>query len=678
MLLLNTNTLYLPPISVSDSRDLDDFRRHQWEQEFHRYQPGGWGIDAMDLRESMGSIGSWVAQFNSAAQSLAQEHEKSLSELGRALLVEIDSVALHSPLWGPSHLQQLTAKISALHHLYVHKDNELTSIGPRVSRGFGHDRNANLSHFMKWAGHGQEGYEKWHDSIVAWYRTRVLWEAKSFLERHLPALERDLQIETAGLEHERHLQVMAHQRDVERRAREAVEQQVRQLAAEQRAREHALQQAAAEQARLQAEQQALQLAQQVAVEQEAQRQADEAAQKAQAAAESDPQSIPLTELKPLTGTLIPVMGPGRVASWLNTPQAKAAAAKAAGSLARYLDSFIRSADQMGAEVSRQAVSAVASLRTTIQDFGGFFSGSLPAADVLPPNRAELSDIAARQGSVEVPGWGLVLGEVAGAVELPEISVNAAAHVEVRSATFHSASNTWSVALPAHPGVSLIWTPVAPPPDSSTALPAAPPTEMPYIGVPLSPIESETYPLPVAPPELHGLITVFPAESGVAPLFTVYSSPYPGATVKGMHSGRFYNSEKAGGSIQNLRWEDAVVTRVGIDLVKLHTGRLSYSAANAVMIERLEIILAGGLEMSDTDRRYYTHELRELERYRSAGVDDGPVPEGIMGEVWNNAHTATLEDFKLKDDSELLYTPEARAAEAERVQREYKEILRGVQ
>ena len=108
-------------------------------------------------------------------------------------------------------------------------------------------------------------------------------------------------------------------------------------------------------------------------------------------------------------------------------------------------------------------------------------------------------------------------------------------------------------------------------------------------------------------------------------------------------------------------------RLGAE-VKLYTGRLDYSAANDVMIGRLEKILAG--ELTDIDKRYYTHEIRELERYRAIGVEDGPVPDEIKDEVWNNAHTATLEDFQLKDDWRLFYTVEADAADIEWLGGEY--------
>ena len=164
--------------------------------------------------------------------------------------------------------------------------------------------------------------------------------------------------------------------------------------------------------------------------------------------------------------------------------------------------------------------------------------------------------------------------------------------------------------------------------------------------------------------------------GLSLLFTVFNSPYPGATVRGFYSDRLYNPNKAGGPTLNLRWQDAVITQAGIALVKLHTGRLDYSAANDVMIGRLEKILAGELTMTDIDKRYYTHEIRELERYRAIGVEDGPVPDEIKTEVWNNAHTATLEDFQLKE-SDLLYTADALEADKAQQGREHMEYMRSM-
>nr|WP_226951064.1 hypothetical protein [Rouxiella sp. S1S-2] len=95
-------------------------------------------------------------------------------------------------------------------------------------------------------------------------------------------------------------------------------------------------------------------------------------------------------------------------------------------------------------------------------------------------------------------------------------------------------------------------------------------------------------------------------------------------------------------------------------MKLHTGRFGKSPDNKVMIDRLEKILKGELQLTDIDKRFYTYEIRELERYRNLGVKEGERPKK-RSEVWNNAHTATLEDYKINEKTQPLYTPEAEEA-----------------
>ncbi|MCF4112630.1 S-type pyocin domain-containing protein [Escherichia coli] len=177
-----------------------------------------------------------------------------------------------------------------------------------------------------------------------------------------------------------------------------------------------------------------------------------------------------------------------------------------------------------------------------------------------------------------------------------------------------------------------------------------------IGVTISPVPEDIV--------LNDFIYWQPGEHGTVyePIYVMLSGIYGETNAKGKYSHRPYNTDKAGGPIQNLDWKNTEIDRVGVDKVKLHTGRFEESDANKVMIDRLEKILKGELQVTDTDKRFYTHEIRELERYRNLGVKDGTIPDNA-GEVWNNTHTATLEDYKLSNDETLLYTPEAlKAAE----------------
>ena len=171
-----------------------------------------------------------------------------------------------------------------------------------------------------------------------------------------------------------------------------------------------------------------------------------------------------------------------------------------------------------------------------------------------------------------------------------------------------------------------------------------------------------------PLDFRDCIYCFPVESGQPPIYVVFNTPYDGATTRGTYSGRPYNPAKAGGPTLDLEWTGASVTQEGLELVKLHRGRFGASDGNAVMIDRLRKIIEGELAITDTDKRYYTHELRELERYRALGVPDGVRPEDDF--IWNDTHTATLEDYKLGDNIELLYTPEALEADELQSLREY--------
>ena len=94
-----------------------------------------------------------------------------------------------------------------------------------------------------------------------------------------------------------------------------------------------------------------------------------------------------------------------------------------------------------------------------------------------------------------------------------------------------------------------------------------------------------------------------------------------------------------------------------------------------MIQRLEKILSGHWMLTDTDLRYYTHEIRELERFRAMGLSDEFKPES-GSPAWNNAHTATLEDYKLGSEDHLLYSPDAVQAGNSQIDRIYEQLLKG--
>lgn len=142
--------------------------------------------------------------------------------------------------------------------------------------------------------------------------------------------------------------------------------------------------------------------------------------------------------------------------------------------------------------------------------------------------------------------------------------------------------------------------------------------------------------------------------------------FPIKLVLGKYSKRTFDINNCGGKILNLTWENAKITKEGIEIVKRHLSRFEYDDWNARMIERLHKILKNELQISDFDKRFFTHETREFERYKALGHERTSfldLPEEEFGKLWENTHSATLEDYRIfekikYDDSEVysLYHP----------------------
>jgi hypothetical protein len=263
-----------------------------------------------------------------------------------------------------------------------------------------------------------------------------------------------------------------------------------------------------------------------------------------------------------------------------------------------------------------------------------------------------------------------------ALQLLKTGINLPAAVPVLNAVRDAATGLDKITVPAVAGVpsrTILVNPApAPARPSDTGNQKPVPVTPVHTGTEVKPVETVT--VTTSPVADNGGLRDFiywrpdAAGTGVEPVYVMLSGPYGETNAKGKYSGRDYNTEKAGGPIQNLDWKGATIDRDGVDRVKLHTGRFAESDANKVMIDRLEKILKGELQPTDTDKRFYTHEIRELERYRNLGIKDGTIPDN-QGEVWNNTHTATLEDYKINERNEPLYTPDAIKAAEEQAKRE---------
>lgn len=298
-----------------------------------------------------------------------------------------------------------------------------------------------------------------------------------------------------------------------------------------------------------------------------------------------------------------------------------------------------------------------------------FSAVLPTDTLSLPDEATLRDAANTGKTVSLPVRG-VLRIQEGAIVTPLVRTPAPTPVRVVNATLDPATGYYGFTTPEEAGVpsrTILTSPAdAPGAEGPTILtgPVPLPEVVAHTGGPVQMPDRPTVTTYPKPEEvIRDTIIVFPAESGLKPVYAVFNKPYGETNAKGQYSGRDYNTDRAGGPVQNLDWKGATIDRDGVDRVKLHTGRFGESPDNKVMIDRLEKILKGELQPTDTDKRFYTHEIRELERYRALGVPDGVSPDDD-GATWNNTHTATLEDYKLSSDRSLLYTPEALKADDE--------------
>ncbi len=129
--------------------------------------------------------------------------------------------------------------------------------------------------------------------------------------------------------------------------------------------------------------------------------------------------------------------------------------------------------------------------------------------------------------------------------------------------------------------------------------------------------------------------------------------------RGVSSGREFEPNLAGGPIRELTTDNIRVTTRGIEVVEEHLARFDLDPANQAMIQRLRGIAAGTLEPTPADLNFYAHELREFVRYRRSGWQSGvPNDFDLRHALWDNTHTATLEDYGIRGALQDLYHPDA--------------------
>ncbi|MGY3640036.1 S-type pyocin domain-containing protein [Pseudomonas sp. PK-RTE-24] len=179
--------------------------------------------------------------------------------------------------------------------------------------------------------------------------------------------------------------------------------------------------------------------------------------------------------------------------------------------------------------------------------GERFAMSVPLAELSSEPAETLREIADRQGTLEMQvGLGVRrLGAGTQVFVATSDDFHIRSSVMVLNAAYDLLNDVYQVALSNSPTDLLTWTPAISPGDQSTALPIADTDSPAYSGASIFPVEGLLDLNPILVEGWDRFIIVFPADSGIEPLYVVFSSPYEGATEKGKHSGRGFNPDETG-------------------------------------------------------------------------------------------------------------------------------------
>jgi len=193
--------------------------------------------------------------------------------------------------------------------------------------------------------------------------------------------------------------------------------------------------------------------------------------------------------------------------------------------AQALSASLRTAVSIAlASLSTAAVGFAALLVPSELGNGDLFSASVPLSELAPDLNTDLYELAATGGDVDVPvrlGTRTV-GKRIDIVVARTDGVAVPSKVTVRLARFDVQKNLYVSSAGGNEGPIVTWTPLVEPQNPSTDLPL-PDIEIPiYEGADARPGRGRTDPFPEL--DLYGFggtITIFPIESGIPPIFTIF-------------------------------------------------------------------------------------------------------------------------------------------------------------
>ena len=163
-----------------------------------------------------------------------------------------------------------------------------------------------------------------------------------------------------------------------------------------------------------------------------------------------------------------------------------------------------------------------------------YAFSMPLSDLAPALGQDLSAVAAASGTVDLP---VRISSKTAADGQSEVfvaktdDVTVPSKVRVVVATFSPEQNVYSVTTDDVPARTLTWTPIVDPGNSSTTSPAEQPAPTVYTGATVTPVVGRIDAFPgLAEAGFDDFITVFPAGSGLPPLYVMFRDPREDAGV----------------------------------------------------------------------------------------------------------------------------------------------------
>ena len=163
-----------------------------------------------------------------------------------------------------------------------------------------------------------------------------------------------------------------------------------------------------------------------------------------------------------------------------------------------------------------------------------YAFSMPLSDLAPALGQDLSAVAAASGTIDLP---VRISSKTAADGQSEVfvaktdGVTVPSKVRVVVATFSPEQNVYSVTTDDVPARTLTWTPIVDPGNSSTTSPAEQPAPTVYTGATVTPVVGRIDAFAgLAEAGFDDFITVFPAGSGLPPLYVMFRDPREDAGV----------------------------------------------------------------------------------------------------------------------------------------------------